>query len=419
MRRPLLLIFILLLILGFFITKDRELDNINEDTKTTITGVVKDKKEKSKYTQYIIDGYLVNDYKRKYELKIGKVVSVQGKLKDLDRMNFDDFNYGRYIKSCGYKGVIYSDYFKVIGQNKFYINLGQLKMYMRDTFRYLYKDTSNFINSFLLGMKDDLTQEENEMFSRTGTSHVIAISGLHTNIICILIAYVIRGINKLYKLFILMIIMVLYSIMVGFSPSIVRAVAFVAVMYLAVFLFKKRDGITTLSLIASVLIINNPYTIYNVSFQLSFLATLSILYFNKIIKKRLKFDIVSMTIAANILTMPIVYYVFGGIPVLSILGNIVIIPFIGIIMNLSIFSILFFEFNLNITKVIVYINKTLINMVYYILDKLSQIEIGYIEVENPSMTYVIIYYVLIFSYMIYRELKTMKEQENEIQGYCL
>lgn len=419
MRRPLLLIFILLLILGFFITKDRELDNINEDTKTTITGVVKDKKEKSKYTQYIIDGYLVNDYKRKYELKIGKVVSVQGKLKDLDRMNFDDFNYGRYIKSCGYKGVIYSDYFKVIGQNKFYINLGQLKMYMRDTFRYLYKDTSNFINSFLLGMKEDLTQEENEMFSRTGTSHVIAISGLHTNIICILIAYVIRGINKLYKLFILMIIMVLYSIMVGFSPSIVRAVAFVAVMYLAVFLFKKRDGITTLSLIASLLIINNPYTIYNVSFQLSFLATLSILYFNKIIKKRLKFDIVSMTIAANILTMPIVYYVFGGIPVLSILGNIVIIPFIGIIMNLSIFSILFFEFNLNITKVIVYINKTLINMVYYILDKLSQIEIGYIEVENPSMTYVIIYYVLIFSYMIYKELKTMKEQENEIQGYCL
>ena len=58
-------------------------------------------------------------------------------------------------------------------------------------------------------------------------------------------------------------------------------------------------------------------------------------------------------------------------------------------------------------------------MVYYILDKLSQIEIGYIEVENPNIKYVIIYYVLIFSYMIYKELKTMKEQENEIQGYSL
>ena len=190
-------------------------------------------------------------------------------------------------------------------------------------------------------------------------------------------------------------------------------------MYLAIFLFRKRDGITTLSLIASLLIINNPYTIYNISFQLSFLATLSILYFNKIIKRKLKFDIISMTIAANILTMPIVYYIFGGIALLSILGNIVIIPFIGIIMNLSLFSILLFEVNLNITKVIVYINKNLINMVYYILDKLSKIEIGYIEVENPNIIYVIIYYVLIFSYMIYKEIKTMKEQENEIQGYCL
>ena len=56
----------------------------------------------------------------------------------------------------------------------------------------VYKDSSNFINSCLLGIKDDLTEEESEMFSRTGTSHVIAISGLHTGIICVLIAYIIK-----------------------------------------------------------------------------------------------------------------------------------------------------------------------------------------------------------------------------------
>ena len=58
-------------------------------------------------------------------------------------------------------------------------------------------------------------------------------------------------------------------------------------------------------------------------------------------------------------------------------------------------------------------------MVYYILDKISKIEIGYIQVENPNIIYVIIYYVLIFYYMIYNEFKTILEQENEIQGYCL
>lgn len=417
MRRPLLWIFIIVLILAFLGTKDKPLDNIYNDTNITITGVIKDKKEKDRYNQYIVDGYLISDYKREYDLKIGQIVKLDIKVKDLDKMNLDDFDYGRYIKSCGYKGVAYLNYFEILGQNKFYTYIGRFKMYMRNTFRYLYKDTSNFINSFLLGIKEDLTDEENEMFSRTGTSHIIAISGMHTNIICILIAYIIRGINKIYKLVILTIIMLLYSIMVGFSPSVTRAVAFVVIMYLAVFLFKKRDGITTLSLIASLLIIDNMYTIYNVSFQLSFLATLSILYFNKMVKSKLKFDIISMTVSSNILTIPIVYYIFKGIPILSILGNIVIIPFIGIIMNLSIFSILFFEISLNITKIIVYINKSLINMVYYILDKLSKIEMGYIEVENSNLKYVIVYYVLVFSYMIYKEIKTIKEQKNEVQGY--
>ena len=56
MRRPLLLIFIIILILGFFITLGKELDNINSDIDITISGVVKDKKEKDKYKQYIIDG---------------------------------------------------------------------------------------------------------------------------------------------------------------------------------------------------------------------------------------------------------------------------------------------------------------------------------------------------------------------------
>lgn len=417
MRRPLLWIFIIVLILAFLGTKDKPLDNIYNDMNITITGVIKDKKEKDRYNQYIVDGYLISDYKREYDLKIGQIVKLDIKVKDLDKMNLDDFDYGRYIKSCGYKGVAYLNYFEILGQNKFYTYIGRFKMYMRNTFRYLYKDTSNFINSFLLGIKEDLTDEENEMFSRTGTSHIIAISGMHTNIICILIAYIIRGINKIYKLVILTIIMLLYSIMVGFSPSVTRAVAFVVIMYLAVFLFKKRDGITTLSLIASLLIIDNMYTIYNVSFQLSFLATLSILYFNKMVKSKLKFDIISMTVSSNILTIPIVYYIFKGIPILSILGNIVIIPFIGIIMNLSIFSILFFEISLNITKIIVYINKSLINMVYYILDKLSKIEMGYIEVENSNLKYVIVYYVLVFSYMIYKEIKTIKEQKNEVQGY--
>ena len=417
MRRPLLILFMLLLFISFMYTKDKPLDNIKDKEKITIEGVVKDKIEKDKYDQYKIDKYLVNDYSRKLDIKIGKIVKINGSIKTLDKMNFDDFNYGRYVKSMGYKGVISTKGYKTIGENKFYTLLGKIKLKLRDTFRYLYKDKSDFINSLLLGQKENLSEAEKVMFSKTGTSHVIAISGLHTGVLCTMIAIIIKGINRFYKLIILTIVMVLYSIMVGFSPSVTRAIVFVFIMYMAIFLEEKRDGICTLSLIGVFLIVNNPYVIYNISFQLSFLATLSIIYFYKIINNYFKISVISISLSANILTWPVIYYVFKGIPILFLLGNVIIVPVIGMIMNLSIISVILFRFSILLSKILAYLNKSIIIMVYYLLDKLAMTKLAYIEIDNPKLFYVTFYYILIFSYMIYRELKIMKEQENGLQGY--
>ena len=417
MRRPLLIVFIFLLFISFIYTNNRPLDNIKDKERITIEGVVKDKIEKDKYDQYKVEKYLVNDYSRKLDIKIGKIVKINGSIKSLDKMNFDYFNYGRYVKSMGYKGIIAIKRYTTIGENRFYTVLGKVKFSLRDTFRYLYKDKSDFINSLLLGQKENLTEQEKEMFSKTGTSHIIAISGLHTGVLCTMIAIIIKGINKFYKLLILTIMMALYSIMVGFSPSVARSIVFVVIMYMAIFLEEKRDGICTLSLIGTFLIINNPYIIYNTSFQLSFLATLSIIYFYKIINKYLKVGIISISLSANILTWPIMYYVFKGLPILFLVGNVIVVPVIGVIMNLSIISIIIFQFSVLISKFLAYLNKSIIIVVYYLLDKLAMTKLAYIEINNPKLVYVTFYYILIFSYMIYRELKIMKEQENGLQGY--
>ena len=417
MRRPLLVIFIFLLFLSFVYTKDKPLDNIKDKEKITIEGIVKDKVEKSKYDQYKIDKYLVNDYSRKLDIQIGEIVKINGSIKTLDKMKFDDFDYGRYVKSMGYEGIIIAKNYTFIGEDKFYTFLGKIKISTRDIFRYLYKDKSDFINSLLLGQKENLSKEEKDMFSKTGTSHVMAISGLHTGVLCTVIALIIKGINKFYKLIILTIIMILYSIMVGFSPSIIRSIVFIFIMYMAVFLEEKRDGISTLSLIGTIFVVDNPYIIYNTSFQLSFLATLSIIYFYKIINEKLKISMVSISISANILTLPVVYYSFKGIPLLFVIGNIIIVPVIGMIMNLSIISVILFRFSIFLAKILAYLNKSIIIMVYYLLDKLAMTKLAYIEIDNPKLFYVTFYYILIFSYMIYRELKIMKEQENGLQGY--
>ena len=332
-------------------------------------------------------------------------------------MSYESFDYGRYLRSMGYKGLIYLKDYSIVGNNLMYEYIYKAKSYISNTIRYLYKTNSDFINSMMLGQKDDLSQNEKLMFTRTGTSHIIAISGLHTGILSGLIIFMMGKINKIYKLIVLSTMMFIYSTMVGNSPSIIRAIIFMISLYLSFFLDRKMDKISTLSFIGILFVINNPYIIYNISFQLSFLATLSIIYFYGYINNKLNIKIISLTLSANILTIPIIYYNFEGIPLVSILGNIIIVPFIGIIIYLAILSLILFNINIYISSIVVYINRFILETIYVLLEKISNLDFAYIAIEEPKLYYVIIYYIVVFLYMIYKEAKTIKEQSHELQGY--
>lgn len=417
MRRPFLIIFIILLIVSFIYTNTNAIntDYGNEDIE--IIGIVKYKKEKERYNEYIVGKFVVRDYTKYKKIKVGSEIKLTGKFKDLNKMSYESFDYGRYLRSMGYKGLIYLKDYSIVGNNLMYEYIYKAKSYISNTIRYLYKTNSDFINSMMLGQKDDLSQNEKLMFTRTGTSHIIAISGLHTGILSGLIIFMMGKINKIYKLIVLSTMMFIYSAMVGNSPSIIRAIMFMISLYLSFFLDRKMDKISTLSFIGILFVINNPYIIYNISFQLSFLATLSIIYFYGYINNKLNIKIISLTLSANILTIPIIYYNFEGIPLVSILGNIIIVPFVGIIIYLAMLSLIFFNINIYISSIVVHINRFILETIYVLLEKISNLDFAYIAIEEPKLYYVIIYYIVVFLYMIYKEAKTIKEQSHELQGY--
>lgn len=417
MRRPFLIIFIILLIVSFIYTNTNAIntDYGNEDIE--IIGIVKYKKEKERYNEYIVGKFVVRDYTKYKKIKVGSEIKLTGKFKDLNKMSYESFDYGRYLRSMGYKGLIYLKDYSIVGNNLMYEYIYKVKSYISNTIRYLYKTNSDFINSMMLGQKDDLSQNEKLMFTRTGTSHIIAISGLHTGILSGLIIFMMGKINKIYKLIVLSTMMFIYSAMVGNSPSIIRAIMFMISLYLSFFLDRKMDKISTLSFIGILFVINNPYIIYNISFQLSFLATLSIIYFYGYINNKLNIKIISLTLSANILTIPIIYYNFEGIPLVSILGNIIIVPFVGIIIYLAMLSLILFNINIYISSIVVYINRFILETIYVLLERISNLDFAYIVIEEPKLYYVIIYYIVVFLYMIYKEAKTIKEQSHELQGY--
>ena len=417
MRRPFLIIFIILLIVSFIYTNTNAINTDYDNEDIEIIGIVKYKKEKERYNEYIVGKFVVRDYTKYKKIKVGSEIKLTGKFKDLNKMSYESFDYGRYLRSMGYKGLIYLKDYSIVGNNLMYEYIYKAKSYISNTIRYLYKTNSDFINSMMLGQKDDLSQNEKLMFTRTGTSHIIAISGLHTGILSGLIIFMMGKINKIYKLIVLSTMMFIYSAMVGNSPSIIRAIMFMISLYLSFFLDRKMDKISTLSFIGILFVINNPYIIYNISFQLSFLATLSIIYFYGYINNKLNIKIISLTLSANILTIPIIYYNFEGIPLVSILGNIIIVPFVGIIIYLAMLSLILFNINIYISSIVVYINRFILETIYVLLEKISNLDFAYIAIEEPKLYYVIIYYIVVFLYMIYKEAKTIKEQSHELQGY--
>lgn len=402
-----LIVFIIVILTSFIYTNIYTKNNEYSENYIEISGVVKFKTQKDNYNEYSIENFLVRDY-NKNQINTGDVVKIYGKIK-----NYTDFNL--YLKSKGYKALINLNKYEIIDENIFYKRIGDLKENIKDTTRYLYKKNSDFLNALLLGQKQDL--DDTDIFSITGTSHIIAISGLHIGIFSTLIIFILGKIYKIYKLIILFFIISLYGVMVGSPPSIIRAIGCSFFIYIAFFIDRKNDHISTLSLIGIILIINNPYIIYNISFQLSFLATLSITYFYKYINNVIKNSTISVTISANILTLPILYYNFGQISLISIISNLIVIPFIGIIMYLGILSIILFKINIFSAKIISKINTVIINMIYLILDKMRNFKFACVYIDNPNIFFVIIYYIIVFSYMIFKETKVIKEQENELQGY--
>ncbi|CEJ72598.1 competence membrane protein [[Clostridium] sordellii] len=417
MRRPLLIIFIIILFMSFFIS-NMEINKHSEKNQfIKIEGLVKNKVRKEKYNQYYISDYVINDYSKKINIKPGDIVEVSGKIKYYKELKFEDFNYGRYLKSNGYEGTIDIKSYRILNKNVIYSNIFKFKERISKSIKYLYKDKSKFINSILIGEKENIDKETKEIFSKTGVSHILALSGLHVSILITIIGYSIGGINSFYKLILISIILCVYSIMVGQSPSIVRAIYYSLISYMGIFIFKRPDGISSLSFIGTILLINNPYIIYNMSFQLSFLATLSIIYFYGYINSKIKIKLIALTISANILTLPMIYLYFKNISLISIISNIVVVPFLSIIIYISILSAIILPISLTLSKIMVIINSLIIDFINQTLEMLYNLKFSYIEFDEVNKLFVITYYILVGIYMIYKEIKTIKEQENELQGY--
>ena len=204
-------------------------------------------------------------------------------------------------------------------------------------------------SALVLGDKSLLSQDLRQSFGAAGAMHVLAVSGLHVGIILELLLFVFGRIPKVFSkkraLILALLILWTYAMIIGFPPSVVRATLMFTLLSIGRLASEESDSLNILCFSAFAMLIFEPLLIYDIGFQLSYLAMLGILTIQKPIStlffipnKWLKklWDGTSVGIAAQLFTFPLTLYYFHQFPNYFLLTNIGMMIFAGIVLSLGI-----------------------------------------------------------------------------------
>lgn len=218
--------------------------------------------------------------------------------------------------------------------------------------RFLSRESQSIAIAFLTGFDDEVDNEIIQSFVYSGTMHILSVSGFHTGLLFLLITFIFSWIDpyekrKWLRLLVVMVILFFYAFVSGFSAPIVRAVVMLSLLVVHKYFYTDRvvHPLNVLSAAAFFVLSINPLFINDVGFLLSFSAMVGLIYFspkyyfeNRIIQSL--WNIASMSIGAQLATLPVSLYFFHSFAFLFILSNLVIIPLSTIIMFVSIAALL-------------------------------------------------------------------------------
>lgn len=226
----------------------------------------------------------------------------------------------------------------------------------------LSKRTREFTKGIILADRTEMDAETVEDFTKSGLMHVLAISGSHMAIIFWLILLVLNPIFpprfRNYKIIMSLILIWAFAIFIDYGNSVVRSCIMISAYYLSVVLQRKPDVLHAMAVAAFGILIADTNQFFDVGFQLSFVAVFGIFWLNQPILKYLpkpknKFqnlmvNVVSISIAAQIVTLPLVVFYFHQYSVISIVANLIVIPFSEILIIFSLLMTVLIEFSVQI-----------------------------------------------------------------------
>lgn len=372
--------------------------SVYDKSETKFKGIVYKKKINNDKTAFYIKGkekIVINYYQELLEdINLGDEISVSGKIKVPSNNTVpNQFNYKRYLLN---NNIFYTVTAKSVTKtanntNVIYYLKGKINERI-DKITY----ANEYLKIFILGDTSSLDEETSKSYQQNGVSHLFSISGMHISLFAAIILYVMKRIsyNNYYNYSIVISFLIFYSLLVGSSPSVIRSLTMYVLFAINKLFNLKIKNLDIMCFVLTIMLIINPYYLYNISFQYSYLISFSLVLFSyklKNIKNKIMKSLYTSFISF-LVSFPICIYNFYQVNVFSIILNIFLIPFVSIII-----------FPLSLVCFIIPKLSVILNIFTFILQFISltiyKYKIGQIVFSKPSIIIVLIYYILIYLFI--------------------
>lgn len=378
-------------ILGIYIVKIVIYNLGRESIKTHL--IVEEVNKTDNYQKIIFKSgiykYIYYNKDVKGNFKVGDIYKIDGKvIKQKGSNTPNGFDYEKYLKYQNIQGILEID--KIIYvRNIFTLSSvnSLLCTYYDNHFKY-----SNIIKALVIGTKNDISDELMANIQYVGISHLFVVSGLHVGILTSILEKLLNKFkaSKRTSNIIITIFLVIYLIITNFLVSVIR----VSLAYV----LKKilKDDFTALDKMSINIILVltiNPFYIFTYSFILTYLISSMIIFISPILsnKKGLHiyiFNMIIISVASIIITLPIIIFINPKINLLSIIYNIIYIPFVSYVLLPISIIVSFMPF-------LEFVISFIINLFIYSINYLAKISILSLTFPVLSKVGIIIYYLLL------------------------
>jgi len=353
------------------------------------------------------------------DLTAGQTLAVYGTLADFPRpRNPGEFDYGRYLRLKDIGGVVQVDSLRAIGvsmegsvRSWFAALRARLNRILEEHHG---PEAAGFLQGVVFGDRKDISSELKESFLKTGTIHILAVSGSNVALIAMML-YLLLGLARVPRRWVVLFTLaglMMYMMITGAESSIVRATIMGCVIVIGTAMERRTDIFNSIAVAALVVLLIDPLQLFDAGFQLSFSAVLSIVLLYPRLERLVDaipeafeeirllipvWKVFAVSAAAQLGTLPFTAYTFERISLVSFLANIVVVPLVGLNLILACMTIAADAVAGWIAAVYAAINEVLVDILLGFVTHAADVPGATLDTYGFGLLAALAYYAVLFA----------------------